>query len=158
MNLSLITHELLVLALALGLLLADLFLPVQARQKLGYAAAIGLGIILCFSLLQSNFGAGSTQFAFGKMYVMDPLALFFKRLFLLAGIVVVLMSIEFADRFGAGVAEFYALLLFALSGMLFASSANDFALLLVSLQFITVSLYVFIRFQCARLRSLDAGW
>src|SRR5256714_5252291 len=111
MNLSLIIHELLVLALALGLLLADLFLPVQARRKLGYAAAIGLGIILCFSLLQSNLGAGSTQFAFGKMYVMDALAVFFKRLFLLAGVVVVLISVEFADRFAAGVAEFYALLL-----------------------------------------------
>src|SRR2546423_7109037 len=111
MNLILTIHEFLVLALAPGLLLADLFLPVQARRKLGYVAAIGLGIILCFSLLQPNLGAGSTQFAFGKMYVMDPLAVFFKRLFLLSGVVVVLISVEFADRFAAGVAEFYALLL-----------------------------------------------
>ena len=42
MNLLLLNHELLVLALALGLLLVDLWLPLTAKRKLGYAAAIGM--------------------------------------------------------------------------------------------------------------------
>src|SRR5207302_3862101 len=72
-------------------------------------------------------------------------------------LIVLLMSVEFADRIQAGITEFYALILFALAGMLFASSANDFALLFVSLELITVTFYVLTSFQRARLASLEAG-
>jgi NADH-quinone oxidoreductase subunit N len=91
------------------------------------------------------------------MYAMDGLALFFKRFFLLAGILVMLMSVEYSDRFDSGKSEFYALVLFALSGMLFASSANDFSLLFVSIELITVTFYVLTSFQRARLGSLESG-
>ena len=67
------------------------------------------------------------------------------------------MSVEFADRIDAGIAEFYALILFALAGMLFAASANDFALLFVSLELITVTFYVLTSFQRGRVTSLEAG-
>ena len=90
------------------------------------------------------------QYAFGQMYALDGLALFFKRFFLLAALIVLLMSVEFADRIASGIAEFYALILFALSGMMFASSANDFALLFVSLELITVTFYVLTSFQRGR--------
>src|SRR5712671_4189425 len=156
MNTFLLSHEILVLALALGLLLADLWLPATARRKLGYVAATGLALILCFSFLKMNF-AGSAEYAFNRMFVLDPLALFFKRFFLIGAIVVILMSVEFADRFDTGIAEYYALLLFALSGMLFASSANDFTLLFVSLELITVTFYVLTSFQRAQVTSLEAG-
>jgi len=157
MNTLLLSHEILVLVLALGILVADLWLPAPAKRKLGYVAAIGLALILCFSLFKMNLAADVPQYAFNKMYVLDSLALFFKRFFLLGTIVVVLMSIEFADRLDAGVAEFYALLLFALSGMLFAASTNDFALLFVSLELITITFYVLTSFQRSQLRSLEAG-
>jgi NADH-quinone oxidoreductase subunit N len=91
------------------------------------------------------------------MYALDGLALFFKRFFLLAAIIVLLMSVEFADRIEAGISEFYSLILFALAGMMFASSANDFALLFVSLELITVTFYVLTSFQRARVASLEAG-
>ena len=45
MNLLLLSHELLVLALGLGLLLVDLWLPVPAKRKLGYVAAAGVGLL-----------------------------------------------------------------------------------------------------------------
>jgi NADH-quinone oxidoreductase subunit N len=95
--------------------------------------------------------------AFGGMYVMDDLALFFKRFFLLAAIVVLMMSVEFADRIETGISEFYALILFALAGMMFAASANDFSLLFVSVELITVTFYILTSFQRGRLVSLEAG-
>ena len=103
------------------------------------------------------FNTGSTDYAFGRMYVLDGLALFFKRFFLLAALIVLIMSVEFADRIETGVSEFYSLILFALSGMLFASSANNFALLFVSLELITVTFYVLTSFQRSRLVTLEAG-
>jgi NADH-quinone oxidoreductase subunit N len=155
MNLALLSHEWLVIALAVGLLLADLWLPQSARRKLGYVAALGLGAVLLYSVLAVRPGA--VEYAFGNMYALDGLALFFKRFFLLAALIVLLMSVEFGDRIESGVAEFYSLILFALTGMLFASSANNFALLFVSLELITVTFYVLTSFQRARLASLEAG-
>ena len=157
MNASLLIHEWLVVLLALGVLLADLWLPENQRRQLGCAAAIGLTAILFYSLGFVRIAPGETLYAFDNMYAMDGLALFFKRFFLLAGIIVLLMSVEFSDRFASGQSEYYALVLFALSGMLFASSANDFSLLFVSLELITVTFYILTSFQRARLGSLEAG-
>ena len=67
------------------------------------------------------------------------------------------MSVEFADRIATGIAEYYSLILFALAGMLFASSANDFALLFVSLELITITFYVLTSFQRSEITSLEAG-
>jgi NADH-quinone oxidoreductase subunit N len=158
MNIGLLIHEWLVLGLGLAILLADLWVPSPAKRKLGYAAALGVGAILLYSLVAVRVPPGDvSQYAFGKMYALDGLALFFKRFFLLAALIVLVMSVEFADRFAAGIGEFYALILFALSGMLFASSANDFALLFVSLELITVTFYVLTSFERGRLASLEAG-
>ena len=157
MNLALLSHEWLVIALGLGLLLADLWLPGPAKRKLGYVAALGVGAIFLYSVLAVRIGPGEVQYAFNRMYVLDGLALFFKRFFLVAALLVLLMSVEYADCFRTGVGEFYALVLFALSGMLFASSVNDFALLFVSLELITITFYVLTSFQRTRLTSLEAG-
>jgi len=158
MNVLLLSHELLVLALGLGLLLVDLWLPLPARRKLGYVAALGVGLILLYSLACVRVSPDApVQYAFGQMYALDALALFFKRFFLAAALIVLLMSVEFADRIATGIGEFYALPLFALLGMLFASSANDFALLFVSLELITVTFYVLAGFQRNRVASLEAG-
>ncbi len=157
MNVALLIHEWLVLGLGLLLLLIDLWLPAAHKRKLGYLGALGLIGILIYSSVVFKLAPGEVQYAFGKMYALDPLALFFKRFFLLAAVIVLLMSVEFAECMGAGIAEYYALMLFSLTGMLFASSANDFALLFVSLELITVSFYVLTSFLRVRLVSLEAG-
>ena len=157
MNAGLLIHEWLVLALALAVLLADLWVPASLRRNLGYAAAAGLGAIFLYSVIAVRLPAGETQYAFSNMYALDGLALYFKRFFLVAAIIVLLMSVEFAERITAGIGEYYALILFALTGMLFASSVNNFALLFVSLELITVTFYVLTSFDRARLASLEAG-
>jgi NADH-quinone oxidoreductase subunit N len=157
MNLSLLSHELLVICLGLGVLLVDLWIPVSARRTLGYATAVGLGGILVYSLVAVHLAPGESRLAFEGMYVLDAQALFFKRFFLLAALLVMVMSVEFSDRFRAGVSEYFALVLFALTGMLFAASANHFALLFVSLELITVTFYVLTSFQRGRVASLEAG-
>jgi NADH-quinone oxidoreductase subunit N len=94
---------------------------------------------------------------FGSGYVMDNLALFFKRFFLLAALIVLLMAVEFSSRLPAGISEFYSLTLFALAGMMFAASANDFTMMFVAIELITISFYVLTSFQRNRIASLEAG-
>ena len=156
MNYFLTMLEMAVVGLGLGLLLLDLWTPVEQKRQLGYAAAAALGFVLLFSF-SSLVDSGATATAFNGMYVQDALALFFKRFFLLATIIVLVMAVEFADRISVGISEFYALILFALAGMMFAASANDFTLLFVSVELITVTFYVLTSFQRSRRASLEAG-
>ncbi|MBI4662809.1 MAG: NADH-quinone oxidoreductase subunit N [Verrucomicrobia bacterium] len=154
MNLSLSILEFAVIGAGLAILLADLWTPVPQKRNLGYAAAAAVGLIFLASMLMQ---AAAPAYAFEKMYVLDGLALFFKRFFLFAAVIVLVMSVEFADRIEAGIAEYYALIMFALAGMMFAASANDFILVFVSLELITVTFYVLTSFQRGRLHSLEAG-
>ena len=68
-----------------------------------------------------------------------------------------MMAVEFADRIESGIGEYYALTLFALAGMMFTASANDFPLLFVSLELITVTFYILVSFLRNRTGSLEAG-
>jgi NADH-quinone oxidoreductase subunit N len=151
----LITLELCVIAIGIVLMLADFWMPPERKKFLAYAAIAALGGLLLVSLggdgICSQFGT-----AFNGSFVEDPLALFFKRFFLVAAILVLFLSAEFSDRL-AGVSEYYSLILFALAGMLFAASANDFAMLFVSIELITITFYVLVSFQRGRLVSLEAG-
>lgn len=154
MNVSLTILELAVILLGIAVLLVDLWLPESYRRSLGYTAAAGVALILAASFMMSPSGV---EYAFGKMYVMDNLALFFKRFFLVAGIIVLLLSVDFADQILTGIGEYYALILFALSGMMFAASANDFVLVFAALELITVTFYILVSYQRSQLKSLEAG-
>jgi len=156
MNSELISLEIAVIALGVVLLMADLFMPPERRRFLGYAAIAALGLLLLTSL--SGYGSCSlTGTAFHGAFVEDGLAVFFKRLFVVAAILVLFMSVEFSDRIATGISEYYSLIIFALSGMLFAASANDFVMLFVSIELITITFYVLTSFQRSRLVSLEAG-
>jgi len=154
MNYALLSLEVGVVVLGLALLLIDLWTPAEGKRRLGYVAAAGLVVILALSFLMNG---AEPRYAFHDLYVMDGFALFFKRFFLLAAAVVLLMSTEFSERLGAGISEYYALVLFALAGMMFSASANDFTMLFVSLETITVSFYILTSFQRHRQQSLEAG-
>ena len=157
MNASLMSLEIAVVLAGLGILLLDLWTTTEHKRKLGYAAALIVAVIFACSFSSFFTSLGDAQFAAGKSYVLDPLALFFKRFFLIAAVLVLIMAAEFADRIEAGISEYYSLILFALSGMMFASSANDFVLLFVSLELITVTFYVLTSFQRSKVQSLEAG-
>jgi len=155
MNASLIWIEIAVVLSALAILLVDLWLPVEKRRQLGYFAAAAVGLILIASFFWNP--SSTPQFGFNNSYVLDPLALYFKRFFLLAAVFVLIMSVDFADHILGGISEFYVLVLFALTGMLFAASTNDFVMLFVSLELITVTFYILTSYQRQRVKSLEAG-
>jgi len=149
--------EISVIGLGLVLMLADLFVPAERRRFIGYAAIAALGVLLVTSL-SGNGSCGQFGTAFGGMFVNDALSLFFKQLFIVAAILVLFMAAEFSDKLAAGsVAEYYSLIVFALAGMLFAASSNDFTMLFVSIELITITFYVLVSFQRSKLASLEAG-
>ena len=155
MNASLMSLELCVIALGTVLLLADFWVPAERKKFLAYAAILALGGMFVLSFNGGGFcNPGS---AFNGSFVNDALAVFFKRFFLLAAMLVLFIAAEFSSRISAAISEFYSLVLFALAGMLFAASANDFAMLFVSIELITITFYVLVSFQRGKLQSLEAG-
>jgi len=149
--------EVSVIGLGLVLMLADFFVPAERRRFIGYAAIVAMGVLLVASL-SGNGSCGQFGTAFGGMFVNDALSLFFKQLFIVAAILVLFMAAEFSGRLAEGsVAEYYSLILFALAGMLFAASSNDFTMLFVSIELITITFYVLVSFQRSKIASLEAG-
>ena len=91
------------------------------------------------------------------MFVQDSLSVFFKRFFLLAAALVLVLAVEFSDRIATGISEYYSLIIFALAGMLFAASSNDFVMLFVSIELITITFYVLTSFTRGKVMALEAG-
>lgn len=153
-GLGALSLELAVVGAGLAILLMEFWTTGEDKRRLGLVAAVFVGAIFLgsFALLFE----GRVE-AFGGAYVLDEFALYFKRLFLIAALLVLVMAYEFADRFGSGVGEYYALTLFALAGMMLAASAQDFVILFVAFELISVCFYVLVSYQRWRTRSLEAG-
>lgn len=142
------------MGLGISILLLGLWTPEDQKRNLGYAVILALGMILAGSFLLDG---SRPLYAFGRMFVLDEFALFFKRFFMVAALIVLVLSMSSARQLAGGIAEYYAFVLFALAGMMFAASVNHFALLFVSLELITVTFYVLTGYRCHRVRSLEAG-
>ena len=152
--------ELFVLALGILLLLLETFSEKRDRKTFALIGIVGLAIV--FLLLQLS-GPGPSGMA---SYVVDSAAIFFKKVSVLTTIIVLIMSIDYADtikRFlpgssaQAGLGEFFALPVLTCAGMMWMSSAIDFVLIFVSLELVTISFYVLVAYMRRNANSLEAG-
>jgi len=89
------------------------------------------------------------------MFAADPFSFFFKLLFLASAASVLVMKREGSN--GKGGVEFYLLLWSALLGMFFLVSARDFLLFFVSLELLTLSLYILAAYTRTDMLSIEAG-
>jgi len=155
-----VCFELFVLALGILLLLLETFSEKQDRKIFALIGIIGLAIV--FLLLQGSSPGPSGM----ASYVVDSVAIFFKKIVVLTTIVVLIMSIDYADtikRFlsgpsaQAGLGEFFALPVLTCAGMMWMSSAIDFILIFVSLELVTISFYILVAYMRRNANSLEAG-
>ena len=154
MNINSLTSEIAVVVLALLIIAFDLMLPRQeTRRSLGYMAACGLLGILLYVFTQ--YGTGAT--VYHGYFVVDNFALFFKQLFLAATLFTILFSVDYVEKRIHSSGEFYALLLFALLGMMVMASANDLLTLFVGLELMAIVFYVLVGFNLDSAKSSEAG-
>jgi len=152
--------ELFVLALGILILVLESFAEKQDRKMFAFIGIVGLAIV--FVILQAS-GPGPSGMA---SYVVDSAAIFFKKISVVTTIVVLIMSIDYADtikRFlvggsaQSGLGEFFALPILTCAGMMWMSSAIDFILIFVSLELVTISFYVLVAYMRRNSASLEAG-
>ncbi|MCL4534542.1 MAG: NADH-quinone oxidoreductase subunit NuoN [Bacteroidetes bacterium] len=128
-------------------------LVIEDKKWLGYLALVGL--VVPAWLLAGLIGWN--QVGFSGTFVQDPLALFFKAMFLLAAALVVLSSMEYVRKLRLPAGEYYALVLFATSGLMLMVSARELITIYISLELATISFILLAGFNRADAKSSEAG-
>jgi NADH-quinone oxidoreductase subunit N len=101
--------------------------------------------------------AGVTKTLFNGIIQIDPLAAFFKLIFLGIGILVVLMSVNAVPKFTRWTAEFYALMVWTILGSMLLASAAELFTIFLSLQLTSLPLIVLVGYAKRDPRSGEAA-
>lgn len=142
--------EFIVIGTAFIVLLLDLFLDENEKNTLGILAITGLviaSIIVVILLPESGT-------MFGGRFVFDSVAGWFKLVFLLSGIITITLSWDqlggrktHANQQLKHTGEYYTILLFTITGMMYLISARDLITLYISLELTTIPLFVLVAWK-----------
>ena len=152
-NLRVIAPQLIVALSAMVVLMVDLALPRDRKSALAYLSLLGLALSFVASILLW----GQEGLAFADMAVLDALSLFFGFIFLIVTAIVVLLSVDYVVRQGINYGEYYALLLFATSGMMLVAASANLITLFLGLELLSISLYILTGFARRRPASGEAA-
>jgi NADH-quinone oxidoreductase subunit N len=100
---------------------------------------------------------GRTILAFGGMFVLGDFTLFFQWLFLVITAIAALISMRFNERESINRGEYYALLLFACSGMLLMAGSGDLILTFLGIEILSIATYVLAGFKRDDVRSNESS-
>jgi len=172
LDLLLIMPEIVLALVGLVILGVDLFYlrrraDAQNRSNfLGYLGLISLVVVSVASylwgpnsLLQNSMPQLFAELigrraAFGGMFLVDGITQVFRVIFLLVAALVLLLSLDRA--WGRHEGEYYALLIFAVLGMVLMTAAGELVTIYVALELTSISLYLLAAFDFRR-RSVEAG-
>jgi NADH-quinone oxidoreductase subunit N len=118
-------------------MLAEAFRGRGEKMPIGGLAIIGLlgaGVasVLLWDRNASSFGVVTA----------DNFALFVNLVLVVVGILTVVFSADTVERDGLPVGEYYALVLFAIVGMMLMAQANDLLLMFLALETMSIAVYV----------------
>src|SRR5438876_7230335 len=161
-DLYLLAPELSLALVAMGVMLVDLF--VKRLTVTVTAALIGLIIPLGFAISQvflvgplvANHTLPSNQAFFG-MFIADQYAIFFDIIFLIIAAVMILSSYSYVGKYVKANGEFYTLMLFSVTGMMFMASTTELLSIYISFELTSIPLYVMAGLLRTGERSAEAA-
>jgi NADH-quinone oxidoreductase subunit N len=148
------------LAIAIcAILLIDLFLS-DAKRAITYVLSLA-ALIVCGVLSLCAFNAGETSYSFGNMFVSDPMSNLLKFCTYIAiGLTLIYSRQYLQDREmvnGRLGGEFYLLSLFTLLGQMVMISANNFLIIYLGLEMMSLSLYAMVAFRRDNALAIEAA-
>jgi NADH-quinone oxidoreductase subunit N len=138
---------------ALGLLMLEL---VPQREKGNRGPIVSLLALVAAGWAAFHV-AHDKRMLFEGMFVHDPMTVFFTLLFCAVGVLSVLSSWDYLKRTKINSAEYYALLLTSVMGMIVMAASNDLITIFLGLELMSLSLYVMVGFRRTRLDSTEAA-
>lgn len=118
-----------------------------------FASVIGLFVAAVFAFLTY----GQSQPTFNSMFLPGPYGSFFSVLFLAVGLITVILSREYLRRMQSDRSEYYALMMFAIAGMMLMASAVDLIVIFLGIELMSLCLYVLAGFLRTNPRSNEAA-
>ncbi len=122
---------------ALAVMGAEAFRARGENMPLGGLGVIGLTGAAIASLLLWNRNASS----FGVI-VADNFGLFVTLVLLVVGVLTIMFSSPVLQRDGLPKGDYYALVLFAIAGMIMMATANDLLVVFIALEILSIAVYV----------------
>ena len=146
--------ELFVLSMAMIILLADLFIKPANRIILFVLAQITL---LGAAFITIATHAPSVTYAFSGMFVDDPFADVTKLMIYLSTSLMLVYTRQYITLRGMYRGEFYALVLFAMAGMMVMVSGQHFLTLYMGLELLSLCLYALVALDRDNARATEAA-
>lgn len=146
--------EIFVLSMAMFVLLLDLFLKSNTRILLYVFSQLTL---LGAAFLTISTHTSSVSYAFSGMFVDDPMADVLKLMIYLGTSVLLVYSRSYIALRGMFRGEFYALVLFAMTGMMAMVSGQNFLTLYMGLELLSLSLYSLVALDRDNPRATEAA-
>ena len=134
-------------------LLAEAFRAKGERMPIGGLAVIGLVGAGVASVLLWDRNASS----FGVVTA-DNFALFVNLVLVVVGLFTVLFSSQTLERDGLPVGEYYALMLFAIVGMMLMAQATDLLLIFLALETMSIAVYVLTGLRRDQPNAIEAAF
>jgi len=134
--------ETLMTVAACGALVADVVTPRHRKHMIGW----GCFAVLCVTFLVLLVLPPQGGSVLGGMLLADGYSAFFKALFLISAALTVLISLRYLDDEGSHHGEYYALLLFAVVGMMFMAGGGDLITIYLGLELMSLPTYVLVGF------------
>ena len=147
-----ILPEIVLTAGALLVLVADVLLPRRHRAL----TWVTVGVLVATTVSLVPFASARVEVA-GGLIAVDPFALFFKFIFLVAALLTVLMSVSYLEVEGGSPGEYYFLILCSTLGMLIMAGGIDLITSFIGLETMAVSFYILAGFIKPSQRSNEAA-
>ncbi|GAB4227670.1 MAG: NADH-quinone oxidoreductase subunit N [Deltaproteobacteria bacterium] len=152
-GLSSVLPEVVVIATALAVLLADLVLPERGKKTL---CGIGIAGTVAAFLCALSLGPGRID-GFSGMIVHDGVGFFITLTVLAATLLTLLMATGYSGWEGTQKGEFHALLLFSAAGMLFLAKGTDLMTVFLGLETMSIPIYCLVGFHRNRMTSIEGA-
>ena len=122
---------------AAAILIVDMAVPGR-RDAILVTSLGGLGLVAAAILIQ----AGHAASAFGGSYSLDNLTVFLDMLFVVIAAMTILFAGDYLEPRGLPLAEFAAVLIFAVTGGMLVAGSTDLVLLFVALELMVLPGYM----------------
>lgn len=156
-NLQLLYPEFLLGALALVMLLADLFMPARRGKILYHMGLVSAALTL--GLLGNAYSNPGVFQGIGTLWIVDPLSLFFKILILVTTILVLLLTTDYLPEppVMRHLGSFAALVLLSALGMMLLVSSSDLLMAFLALELISISSFILAGFERENVKSSEGA-